>query len=62
MNGKEREIKNIIDTINDRNTKVNIKDKEIRDLKIKVKSLQNEAFMTERVVHGLREDIKKLNL
>jgi len=62
VNGKEREIKNIIDTINDRNTKVNIKDKEIRDLKIKVKSLQNEAFMTERVVHGLREDIKKLNL
>jgi len=57
---KEREIKGVIDAINESNANEQIKDRRIRNLEIKCKSLQNEAFQTERVIYGLREEIKQL--
>lgn len=56
---KDTEIKELITAINNNNSKEQIKDNRIRNLELKCRQLQNEAFATERVIHGLREEVKE---
>ena len=58
VKNKESEIKNFVKTLNETNSNHSLTQQKIRNLEIKCARLQDEAFKTERVIHGLRQEIK----
>ena len=56
---KDTEIKELITAISNSNSKEQIRNNRIRNLELKCRQLENEAFATERVIHGLREEVKQ---
>ena len=56
---KDTEIKELITAISNSNSKEQIRNNRIRNLELKCRQLEKEAFATERVIHGLREEVKQ---